>query len=363
MEIGFNIVHVLMWFGILQGLFLGVFFIFRYKYNQCSMLFSLLLISMGIHGVLFIARDIFQSNSVPIIFMPLANGPLFWGYIKSFRGNKLKFWSFIIHLLPFALINSSLLIFYLSRSETGFFQGLNIWLPWVELFVLLYWITYFVLSLSELNQLGRLIRTNRYSWVRTWVVSISVLFGIYSVVWAGYIIIDWEIYGFSMTTKGYYLGAVYITVIIYFLSTYRLGIPETVRVPSGKSKSIPDLYIGNQMEKDKILEYFKKNKPYLNDQLGLESLSMEIGISPKVLSNVINLQFNSHFNDFLNKYRVDEVKMKLADPSLNHYSSWGIGMDAGFSSKSVYYSVFKKATGISPARYRKEIQQKSIPKR
>ncbi len=361
MEISFNIVHVLMWFGILQGLFLGVYFMFRHKSNQCSLLFSLLLLSLVIYGILFIARDVFESNEIPIIFMPLAIGPLFWGYTKTFRGEELRSWSFFAHLLPFFLMNASLLALYFLRLDTGFFNGLNVWLPWMELFVFLFWMFYFFFAIWELNQLRRFINIGKYSWVRRWVASLLILFGAYSIIWASYILIDWGFYGLSMTTKEYYFGTICITFILYFLSTYRLSIPETVRISSGKSRSIPELAVGNHMEKEKILRYFQQYKPYLNDRLNLESLSKEIGISPRALSNIINSQFNSHFNDFVNKYRVDEVKMKLADPSLNHYSSWGIGMDAGFSSKSVYYSVFKKATGISPAKYRKEIQGNSIP--
>ncbi len=289
--------------------------------------------------------------------MPLAIGPFFWGYIRKFKGREVNFWPFLAHLTPFFIINSLLLFLYFFRYGTQFFNELNLLLPWLELFVFLFWMSYFFFASKELVQLRELIRISRYSWVRSWVTSLLILFSLYSIIWAGYILINWGIYELSMTTKEYYFGAICITFILYFLSTYRLSISETVRISSGRSRSIPEFATKNQSEREMILRYFRKHKPYLDDKLNLESLSEGIGLNAKELSNIINSQFSSNFNDFVNKYRIDEVKMKLADPSLNHYTSWGIGMDSGFNSKSVYYSVFKKATGISPAKYRKEIQK------
>ncbi|MDO8898280.1 MAG: helix-turn-helix domain-containing protein, partial [Bacteroidales bacterium] len=59
--------------------------------------------------------------------------------------------------------------------------------------------------------------------------------------------------------------------------------------------------------------------------------------------------------EFVNEYRVNEVKKMLADPKYTHYSLLGIAFECGFSSKSTFNSVFKKFTRKTPSEYRKSL--------
>ncbi len=40
-----------------------------------------------------------------------------------------------------------------------------------------------------------------------------------------------------------------------------------------------------------------------------------------------------NFNDFVNTYRVEEARRKLADPRFGHYSLVGVALESGFNSK------------------------------
>ena len=104
---------------------------------------------------------------------------------------------------------------------------------------------------------------------------------------------------------------------------------------------------------NRLLKLMDKEKPYLNSKLSLKELADSIGISPNNLSQVINEQTNMCFFDFVNKYRVEEVKTRLADPKNRQFTLLAIAYDCGFNSKSSFNSIFKKTTGYTPSEYLK----------
>lgn len=108
---------------------------------------------------------------------------------------------------------------------------------------------------------------------------------------------------------------------------------------------------------DKLNDIMENEKPYLDPNLSLRSLADMVGCTKENLSQVINEHLNVNFKNYINKYRVEIVKEKLADPKENQYVLMKIAFDAGFNSKSVFNAAFKKFTGQSPSQYRKNVQE------
>ncbi|WP_378179983.1 helix-turn-helix domain-containing protein [Aquimarina sp. SS2-1] len=96
----------------------------------------------------------------------------------------------------------------------------------------------------------------------------------------------------------------------------------------------------------------KEAKIYRDSSLGLESISKMLKISSNYLSQMINKLSGTNFSDYVNSFRVEDAKSKLKNPEFANYTVLAIGLEAGFNSKSTFYSAFKKHTGISPKEYR-----------
>lgn len=104
-----------------------------------------------------------------------------------------------------------------------------------------------------------------------------------------------------------------------------------------------------------ILENAMKNdKCYLNPNLSFERLAERLSVPSKNLSNVINRHFNVNFYEYINGFRIEEAKEQLLDPANKDKNITDIFYDAGFNSKSVYNTLFKKNFNMTPSQYRKK---------
>ncbi|MCU7842529.1 MAG: AraC family transcriptional regulator [Candidatus Thiodiazotropha sp. (ex Monitilora ramsayi)] len=92
--------------------------------------------------------------------------------------------------------------------------------------------------------------------------------------------------------------------------------------------------------------------PHLDNKLSLSQLAEQLGISANYLSQVINAQAEQHFFDFINSYRIDAAKQALTKTSTEKGNILAIALDAGFNSKSAFYTAFKRHTGQTPSQYR-----------
>ncbi|MFD0861772.1 helix-turn-helix domain-containing protein [Sungkyunkwania multivorans] len=119
----------------------------------------------------------------------------------------------------------------------------------------------------------------------------------------------------------------------------------------------PDTVVENTPEQDftrekkKIANFFNEEKPYLNPDITLPELAKALKMGTNELSQVINAGFKMNFNDFINKYRIAEVKESMLDPKNGHLSLLAIAYDSGFNSKATFNRVFKKFTNTSPSQY------------
>lgn len=94
-------------------------------------------------------------------------------------------------------------------------------------------------------------------------------------------------------------------------------------------------------------------KLYLDPELGLNGLALRLDVTPNHLSMLLNDHIGKNFHDYVNSYRIEEVKERLLNPIYNNLTISSIGGDCGFNSKSAFNRIFKNSTGKTPSEYRR----------
>jgi AraC-like DNA-binding protein len=95
-----------------------------------------------------------------------------------------------------------------------------------------------------------------------------------------------------------------------------------------------------------------EQQPYLNSQITLERFASLLDESPRQVSAAINRCFNQNFQEFINSFRIEEVKRRLQDPLLADCTVMDIAHQAGFNSKATFNRLFKQQVGVTPSAYR-----------
>ena len=93
---------------------------------------------------------------------------------------------------------------------------------------------------------------------------------------------------------------------------------------------------------------------YREPRLGLAHLARKVGYSSREISEAINGVMLMSFSDFINRFRVEDVKAKMVVPN-QKLSILGLAYEAGFNSKSSFNAVFKRFEGCSPTSYLKRM--------
>ena len=110
----------------------------------------------------------------------------------------------------------------------------------------------------------------------------------------------------------------------------------------------------------RLYEVMRSEQPFLDAELTLDKLASQVGILPYKLSQLLNDYVGQSFFDFVNAYRVEAVKRKLAEPAYASAKLLSIALETGFNSKSSFNTAFKKHVGKTPSEFRHQYQQVDV---
>lgn len=103
-----------------------------------------------------------------------------------------------------------------------------------------------------------------------------------------------------------------------------------------------------------LIQYMEEERPYLDSELKISDLALQLDIPAHHLSQTINQEFGSNFFDFVNRYRIESAKLMLRNKRYDFYKILAVAIENGFSNKASFNRVFKKYTGTTPSEYRND---------
>lgn len=328
-----------------------------------------------------------------MFYMPMSHlllmGPVIFIYIKSllnpsFRFNK-KEW---IHFLPGLLyIVWNLIVAIVDRvikNEYYLMDGENdpdfaTWYTTLGLISLLvyllgsfrYYQRYRAFIVQELSFADML----QFKWVQNFLIACFIYFfatifldilrliGLdiqYTDTWWYYLLFAFIFYYIAITGYAHSIES----KKKFELDFLRYQMPLHLAAPTVAEEDVDYEIVGEQVPraeiseseipaiwKLKVLEAIEGQYMYRDPELTLTDLANALGTNASLLSKIINRSFGKNFNDFINHYRVTEVKNKLANPANANLTIMSIAYDAGFNSKATFNRAFKKHTGQNPKTY------------
>lgn len=376
-----------------------LYILIRMKKNQLisDKILGFLFFILGItYGIGFIS---YQFDDIEFLLLleniDLLIAPLFFLYIKSliqknFRIRYKEFFHFLLYLLTIIY----LIIFFTSIPSDEYdkliFETPIYDLP--VLFIIMQILemvaipVYVLWSFDILKEHQQNISENYsykegidYRWANTFLYVILLMWLLLSVTSYWSEVLDVENIseniqvGFTLGTfLIFYLGfwglrqtKVFIDIDFNEQKTDPQENQQDIDAPEKQIKTEKSKYIKSGLTKDKsdelkqtLLNYMENKKPYLQCKLSISDLADQLGISSHYLSEIINLEFEQSFYDFINSYRINEFIEKLKDNSSNDITLLGLAFDSGFNSKSSFNRIFKKFTGLTPSEYASQINKK-----
>lgn len=353
----FNIFNIIISLGALQGFIIGTWLLIKdTKSKQIKFYYAAILIGFAAILLKVTIIDINGSLLLPLLHLNFIYliAPSLYFYIKGLSKQSAIIPLYLnLHLLPFLLINVGYFSFYIAfHNLVNYQEYLQTIITIDEGVSIFYFAFYMNLTFRHLKKNVAFFIPNKHPWIK----KLLLIHLAFLIIWCVYALAEWSYFHYRMEVTAYYPLMIFLSIMLYYLSfqvfTNKDVLFETETIPKRKIEVLDPKKSTNLL--NQLNDLMTKEKPFLNGDLSLVSLAASLNVNPKVLSYVINEHMHKNFNDYINDWRIEEVKMRLNDKAYSRLKMISIAFDCGFNSKSTFNLAFKKATGLSPSGYKKD---------
>ncbi|MEN0050554.1 MAG: helix-turn-helix domain-containing protein [Bacteroidota bacterium] len=372
-EISLNIIDLFILFGTFQGFILAIVLLTTKRMRRTSNLFLALLLFVFsvlnldtiIHSSLYEVYPI--SIYLPIYFFTLIPVSLYF-FITYLTQPNYKFQrkDILLFILP-AIEASYQLASFLHKLWTGNFgydlyERYRVVISVFEVIGIMGVFYFLPTSIKRLNQYQKLLYDNyaeveekNLNWLRVTLIGGAGI----ATIWFLVVLLRYtSTQDQLLLARAVWLGLTIMICWIGYSMLIRQGLLDSsifgILDEQEKEEKKLELSSKTDAHYQKILELLEQEKIYRNSNLNLSILAENTGLSRGYVSQIINQKRKQNFFEFINYFRVEEVKKEMLNPDMQHLSILGIAQNAGFKSKSTFNAVFKKITKMTPSEYRKK---------
>lgn len=303
---------------------------------------------------------------------PFLFGPLTFLYVractqKGFKMRPILWLHFIpaflmlLHCMPELLVSGAQKVI----NQANFTRTGNLDYAWIWLLKVIHPMIYFGFSVKKIflyrkhvSNFSSTIDSAFHRWLLIFIFILALpILGLLSLVFLPFNSLSLVFLVLGLVT---FLIAIYIATLVkpelFHAFPHQMDIPESSEEQKQKYENSTLQEAQKIKYVEKLTAFMDAEKPYLEPELTLAQIAEQVKIPAHSVSQIINEKLDVNFLDFINGYRVKEAQAKLVDPKFDHYTIISIAYEAGFNSKSTFYTAFKKQTGMTPSKYRKELK-------
>ncbi len=367
--------------GFIQSLFVSSLLLFKKQkiLSDFVLVFYILVLGFFLFFNYADGTDLLSHNPIiyllDVLYWTLI-GPLLFIYIDLVASGKKKLQiNYLIHLLPTIIVLAGFSSFFFQDEVTNIFTynpGISIHrfstFVWYYNSPLYYLICLYLLyrHKSRVKEIYSFTKNVDLSWLfylvhgfaavlfyglfigyfATW-FNFSLPFGSVHYNWFVMIIYIFGMGYYGFRQKGLFSADLFKTGesdIVRTDQNHKISVYKKSTIEEGEAKFLEST----------LTKIMAEEKPYLDCELDLRELAQKLDTSPHKLSQLINERLDCNFYEFVNNYRIAEVKKALIDPKNKNLKIMAVAYDSGFNSKSSFYNIFKKYTGLNPSKYKEE---------
>lgn len=162
-----------------------------------------------------------------------------------------------------------------------------------------------------------------------------------------------ERYHYFVHTKPGYMERLPLELVASMLDMKTLTLKKIIQ----KNKLLAEINSDTTNLYYQLNLLMQKEEFYKRKNVVLKDLANELTINTHKLSAYLNNFFHLSFVDFINTYRINNIKTQMNDANRMHdFTIDALAKSVGFGSRSAFYTSFKKIVGMSPLQYAKSLK-------